>query len=67
MALGTKDLITSLIFVVLGVALYPVVSGAVTDANATGTEGTILGLIPMLYIFLIIGGITGYLYIKGRA
>jgi uncharacterized membrane protein len=68
MGLSTGDIITAVIGVVLGLSLFPVVTSAITTINATaGTiQDTLLDLIPVLYIIMLIVGIAGYLYVRGR-
>jgi hypothetical protein len=45
-----KTLLEAVIGLVIGVTLYPVVADTITDANVSGTEGTLLDLIPLVYI-----------------
>lgn len=68
MGLATGDIITAVVGVVLGLALYPVITSSITTINATaGTiQDTLLDLVPVLYIIMLIVGIAGYLYVKGR-
>ena len=68
MALKTSDIITAVVGIVLGLALFPVVTDSITTINATdGTiTDTLLDLVPILYIIMLIVGIAGYLYFKGR-
>ena len=58
--MNTKVLIGTLVGVVVGLVLFPIVNDAVTEVNVTGiTGGSLIGLIPFFYILLIIGGAIG--------
>jgi len=59
-----RTLIEALIGIVIGVALYPVVQSTVGNASATGTNATLLNLIPLLYIIVIVAGVAAYVYLK---
>ena len=62
-----KDLISALIGIVVGVALFPVVNDEVQKVNTTGvTGGTLITLIPMLYIIIIFAGAVAYVYVGAK-
>lgn len=59
--MNIKSLIGALVGIVVGLALFPVVNEQVTAINTTGiTGGSLIGLIPMLYILIIFGGAIAY-------
>lgn len=43
-----QGFIGAIIGLVIGVALMPVITGTIADANLTGTEATIVALIPLM-------------------
>lgn len=49
MALETNKVIYAFIAVLVGLVLVPVINDAVTDANITGSLGTIVSLLPLLF------------------
>ena len=53
---STKSLFQSFILIVLGVALVPVVASLAADANLTGSTGTIISLVPLLFVITIVYG-----------
>lgn len=64
MAIAVKDLITALIGIVIGLVLFPVVKDEVDAVNTTGVRGgSLIGLIPMLYILIIFGGAVAYVVV----
>jgi ACR3 family arsenite efflux pump ArsB len=67
MVLSIKALIGALIGIVVGLALFPTVKTQVDAVNVTGVSGgTLIGLIPMLYIIIIFAGAVGYVYVSSR-
>lgn len=44
--------------VVIGVSLVPVINTIVTDANISGSTGTILSLVPMIFVIIIVYGMS---------
>jgi fucose permease len=62
----TNKLIGGLIAIVIGLALLPVVAGFVDDlAGSSGTFantniGTLIDLIPVLYVIIIVAGVAAY-------
>jgi hypothetical protein len=64
----TADLISIVVGAVLSLALFPIVQGAVTTAkvNASDTISAILDIVPILYIFVVVGGMIAYLSFKSK-
>lgn len=60
-AVSPSDLIGTLIAVVIGVSLYPVIVDVIGDVNASGVEATLLNLIPTLYVIGVIVGAIAWL------
>ena len=62
----TNKLIGALIAIVIGLALLPVVVSFVETAEESleGGVETLVGLLPILYVIMIIGGAVGYLSFK---
>jgi fucose permease len=62
----TNKLIGGLIAIVIGLALLPVVAGFVDDLTGTGETfadtniGTLIDLIPVLYVIIIVAGVAAY-------
>lgn len=53
--LTMKDLIVSVILIVIGVTLIPVLTGAIVAANVTdATLALALSLIPLIFIFVLV-------------
>lgn len=68
MAISVKALIGALVGIVVGLALFPVVKEQVDAINTTGvTGGTLITLIPMVYILIIFGGAIAYVYVSSKA
>lgn len=61
--MNPSKLIESGIAVAIGLAVFPVISDAVTNANLTGTAQTFGNMIPWVYLAGILMGAV-YLYIK---
>lgn len=53
---SVSGIIGSIITIVVGVYLFPVVDEAVANANATGIHEQLMGIIPTLYLIGIIVG-----------
>jgi hypothetical protein len=67
MAISIKSLIGALIGMVIGLALFPTVTEQVDAINTTGiTGGTLITLLPMVYILIIFGGAIGYVYVANK-
>jgi len=67
MAISIKSLIGALVGIVVGLALFPVVKEQVDAINVTGvTGGTLVSLIPMIYILIIFGGAIAYVYVATK-
>lgn len=62
--MSPRSLIEAVIGVVIGVSLYPVIDTVITDANVSGTNGTLLDLVPLIYIIVVIAGAAAYVYVK---
>lgn len=58
---GAGDIIGSLIAIVVGVSLYPVVADVIADVNATGVQATLLNLVPTLYVIGVIVGAIAWM------
>jgi cell division protein FtsX len=62
----TNKLIGGLIAIVIGLALLPVVAGFVDDLTKDGGTfentniGTLIELIPVLYVIIIVAGVAAY-------
>lgn len=61
---GPGDIIGALISIVIGVSLYPVVDDVIADVNATGTVGTLLDLVPLLYVIGVIVGAIAWMGLR---
>ena len=63
---SVKNVIGALVFVVIALALYPVIQAFTTTAvgNATDSTATLIGLIPMFYVIGIVIGIISFLVLK---
>jgi hypothetical protein len=58
--MNTKVLIGTLVGVVIGLVLFPIVNDSVNAVNTTGVTGaSLIKLIPFFYILLIVGGAIG--------
>lgn len=67
MAIELKTLIGALVGIVVGLALFPVVLEQVNSVNTSGvTGGTLITLIPMIYILIVFGGAIGYVYVATK-
>lgn len=68
----TNKLIGGLIAVVIGLALLPVVNDFVTDLTGSGgtfensSIGTLIDLIPVLYVIIIVAGVAAYVVTSRR-
>ena len=66
----TNKLITGMITIVIGLALLPVVNNFVTDLTGVGgtfadtTVGTLIDLLPILYVIVLVAGVVGYISYK---
>lgn len=66
----TNKLITGMITIVIGLALLPVVNNFVTDLTGDGadfagtTVGTLIDLLPILYVIVLVAGVVGYISYK---
>jgi hypothetical protein len=67
----TNKLIGGLIAIVIGLALLPVVADFVADLTGTDCPfedtniGTLIDLIPVLYVIIIVAGVAAYV-VTGR-
>jgi len=64
--LGGMDIVGAIVGIFLGVALYPTVTSAVADVNATGTAAILIEVIPTLYLIGVIVGIVGMLGLRQK-
>lgn len=62
--LSIADLIMAMVGIVVGLVLLPVVNTSVTtaqaDYNSSSTMYALIGLIPILYVILIVGAAVAY-------
>lgn len=67
-----SKLIGALIALVIGLALLPVVNDFVTDLTGTGgdfngtTVGSLINLLPVLYVIILIAGVVGFIAVNRR-
>jgi uncharacterized membrane protein len=61
-----KGLIEGVIGAVIGVALLPVLTSAIATANVTGTAGSLLNIVPTLYVIVIVVGVVAYIYVQNK-
>jgi hypothetical protein len=60
-----RTLLEAVIGIVIGVTLFPVVQTAVENVNSSDSTITaLLGLIPMVYIIVVLAGSAAYVYFK---
>jgi hypothetical protein len=52
---NTRLIFGIIVIEIFGLAMIPVISTAVTNANMSGNNGTILGLIITFYILMLVG------------
>ena len=53
-----KKLVEMFIVIIIGVALVPVINTMVTDANISGSTGTLLSLVPLMFTVAIVYGMV---------
>jgi uncharacterized membrane protein len=61
-----KTIVGSLLFGLVGVILLPIIQAAVTDANFSGTVGTIMNNVPIMYALLILIGVVSGIYVGAK-
>ena len=67
-----NKLIQAMIAIVIGLALLPVVADFATTLTETGgaledtAAGTLVDLMPILYVIVLISGVAGWVYTAGR-
>lgn len=68
MSMGANTLLKAVLGAVIGLALYPVITSAVTTINATaGTvEATLLGLVGTIYLIMIVAGVGSFIYFSSK-
>jgi hypothetical protein len=67
MPIDIKSLIGAMFGIVVGLALFPVVKDQVDAVNTTGvTGGSLISIIPMIYILIIVGGAVAYVYFASK-
>ena len=69
MAIHIGDLITGVIGIVVGLALLPVVNESIETAKvnmSSSALSALLGIIPMLYVIVLVVGMTAYVVVKGK-
>ena len=68
-----KKLIQAMIAIVIGLALLPVVVDFANELTDTGgtlegtTAGTLVDLMPIMYVIVLLAGVVGYVYTSSRA
>lgn len=64
---GVKEIIGALVFLVVALALTPVIATFTTSAqgNLTGASATLVALVPLFYVIGVIVGVIGMLIMKG--
>ena len=60
--MNVNTIVGSLIFGLVGTILLPIIQAAITDANFSGTVGTIMNNVPIMYALLILIGVVGGIY-----
>lgn len=61
--LDIKSLLGAMLAIVFGVVLFPTVKDEVDKINTTGvTGGSLIALLPMIYIIVIVSGAVAYVY-----
>lgn len=67
-----NKLIGALIALVIGLALLPVVNDFVTELTGTGkafentTVGSLIDLLPILYVIILVAGVVGFIAVSRR-
>ena len=68
-----NKLIQAMIAIVIGLALLPVVVDFANELTDTGgtlegtTAGTLVDLMPIMYVIVLLAGVVGYVYTSSRA
>lgn len=68
-----NKLIQAMIAIVIGLALLPVVAQFADNLTGAGgalegtTSAALVDLLPVLYVIVLIGGVVGFIYTRGRA
>ena len=63
-----NQLIQGMIVIVIGLALLPVINDFVVDLTEEGgaladqTAGTLVELLPVLYVIVLVSGVVGFVY-----
>ena len=63
------SLIGVVVSIVIGIALIPVVTGAVSDLDTTNMDSSVISLVnilPIIVVTILIVGAVGYFAITGR-
>ena len=71
MALKMSELFGTVLAVVFGLSLLPIVISQKTSAqtainDSTSAEHTLVGLIPLIYVMIVIIGAGAYVFFKTR-
>ncbi len=66
-----NNLIQGMIVIVIGLALLPVINDFVVDLTDGGaldgeTAGTLVELLPVLYVIVLVSGVVGFVYTSTR-
>lgn len=64
---AVKNVIGALVFIVVALALTPVIQTFTTSAagNLTGSASTLVGLVPLFYVIGVVVGVIAFLVLKG--
>lgn len=68
----TSKILAAMVAIVVGLALLPVVNDFVTDLTGTGgalentTTGSLVELLPVLFVLILVGGTIGYVYFSKK-
>ena len=57
---ATSNLTSAMIFAVVGIVLLPVITSFLKSTSFTGAAGSLIALIPMLYVVALIVGVLAY-------
>lgn len=68
-----NKLIQAMISIVIGLALLPVVADFANSLTETGgalestPAGTLVDLMPILYVIVLVSGVAGWVYTSGKS
>lgn len=65
---GIRPLFEAMLLFVIGLALLPIITSsantAADDPNATSAVATLVGLLPLLYVLILVVGAIAYVYFR---